>query len=215
MKVANNSCNQGNPVSGSYFGIIEYVAPFTNTIVFKLDKALTVNTQYSITLSYKVPANATTMSATLRYGYGKDSLSSDSISGYKPVPITTTTWKKDTLKFIPKQVWQHVWVELGTLGGDPFELHIDDLNMLGIAPVQPPSSSVKEVVAIPVMTLAPNPFNNSTTLTIDKKLAKPYMIQVFDVTGRIVIQQDKLDNNQFIINRGTLQTGVYIEADRP
>jgi len=203
MQIANSSCSQGSPVSGTYFGVLKYAPPGEgNAIVFKLDKPMTANTAYSFTLSYKIPS-ATTVTGGLRFGYTADSLSADSVSGTTN-PITTTSWKKDTIVITPKKQCQYIWIQVSALGGDPFTVHVDDVNALK------GSTSVKTVTAQKGMTVFPNPFTDQTSLTFDNAMKLPYSVMIYDVSGRLIFKRTEVQSNKFIINKGSMNTGLYM-----
>lgn len=202
MKIANSSCNEGSPVSGSYFGIVRYDPPLGNILVFKLDKPMKSGTEYSVGISYKIPTGAPAADGGFRYGYAADSMSHDSTAGFVG-QITSTSWKRDVLKFTPKQNWQYFWVEVSALGGDPFTLHLDSLYMQGL-------TSVNDVAAVPSFTLAPNPTKGNVTLTTDDALALPYSIQVYDVTGRVILKQEEITSRTANVDLQGAIPGVYI-----
>lgn len=204
MQIANNTCSQGSPVSGSYFGVLKYMPPSDgNIIVFRLDKPMMANKAYSFSLSYKLPTgSSSSVMGGLRYGYSSDSLNVDSTSGTTD-PITNTSWKKDTITITPKQSWQYIWIQVAAVGGDPFTVHVDDLTMLNTG------TSIKELPSAGVIRLVPNPFVDNAVLTIDDNVKLPYSIVVYDISGKQVVKKNDIRTGNFVINRESFNTGLY------
>ena len=205
MQIADASCGKGAPIAGSYFGVMDYMPPVSNIIVFKLDKPMTAGTAYAISVNYKIPA-PTTATASLRFGYCIDSTKNDSLGGYTK-QITNTAWIKDTLKFTPKKASQFIWLELGVLAGDPFTLHVDDLQMIGITI---PPKSVAEIEHNNWMTLSPNPCTEKATLLLNEHVAMPYSMRVYDMTGRLISKKDGLHSRKAEIQRQEIGMGNFI-----
>lgn len=202
MQIANASCSTGSAVDGSYFGVVKYDVPSGNKIIFKLDKAMKAGTAYSFTINYKVPVGIPPAISSLYFGYGKDSVSSDSLSGYTD-PITTETWIKDTFSFTPQNAWQYVWIELSALGGDPYTVHVDDLKMLNVP------EGIEEVENGNGFTIWPNPGNGVATLTMDASITLPCRVEVYDVTGRVLLTQDHLRDRKASINITGASSGMF------
>lgn len=202
MQIADAGCSTGSAVDGSYFGVVKYDVPSGNKIVFKLDKAMKAGTAYSFTINYKVPVGIPPATSSLYFGYGKDSVSSDSLSGYTD-PITTETWIKDTFTFTPQKAWQYVWIELSALGGDPYTVHVDDLKMLNVP------DGIEEIEKGKGLTIWPNPGNGVATLTLGPGWVLPYEVEVFDMTGSVVFRNDKLYDKTTNVNMPDVGNGMY------
>lgn len=201
MQVANSTCGQGAAVDGSWFGVLKYDAPFGNKIVFKLDKAMQAGTTYSYSIHYKVPVGIPPAIGSLRYGYSKDSTSTDSISGYTG-SITTETWVADTFSFTPQQPWQYIWIELSALGGDPYTVHVDHLEMQ----IEP--NGVNDVEQEIALALSPNPATGTTTLTAGAAIALPYMVEVYDLAGRVLLRKNNLQDRKTDIDITGVSSGM-------
>lgn len=77
------------------------------------------------------------------------------------------------------------------------------------AVVQP--SAVVEYLKAENIKIAPNPFNTSTTIYIDGKITQNTIAEIVDINGRIVRAIPiKEYQNQFVIQRGDLNAGVYL-----
>lgn len=204
MQLGNSSCSQGNPVSGGYYAIMKYAPPYGNILTFKLDKPMTIGTTYRISLSYKAATGIQAAMNALRYGYASDSTTSDSLSGYTD-PITSTTWMKDTLSITPQKAWQYVWLEVTALGGEEFTLHVDRLDMLDMP------SNVDEIASNPVnIQIAPNPARGLTTINMSNNISLPCKVQVYDMTGRMVLQKENINNTTTGIDLAGIASGIYI-----
>lgn len=203
IRLEDASCSNGNPVEGSHFVALEYSPPFGNTISFKLDKAMTANKEYSFRISYKVPVGITPATAFLKYGYSMDSTTADSLVASEG-PITNETWLEDTLTFTPKLAAQYVWIELSTLGGDDYTLHVDDVEMLNIP------QSISKVTMSPYLSLTPNPASDYAILTLDANISLPCTIQLHDITGRVITSVDKhISDMQTKIDLANIPQGTY------
>jgi len=204
MQIANGTCSAGSPVSGSYFGMLKYAPPSDgNIIVFKLDKPLTPNKSYSFSLSYKIPASMSSVNGGLRFGYTSDSTKADSVAGTTP-PISSTAWKKDTITFTPKQAWQYVWIEVAALGGDPFEVDVDDVKMLVTG------TDVAGIDEAGALQIVPNPFTGQALLKVNNNVSYPYNVMLYDMTGRVVFERKDNNQDNLIINRPDAGAGMYL-----
>ena len=67
----------------------------------------------------------------------------------------------------------------------------------------------KVVEATLEATLYPNPSNNIFNLTINTTSESEYSIYVMDITGKILLQRNKLIPNQEVIFGEELSAGVY------
>jgi hypothetical protein len=207
MQVANASCGQGSPDAGSYFGVFKYAGAAVdgNRIVFKLDKPRVMGTQYKVTLKYKVPTGTPAATASLVFGYTSDSTTNDSTSGSSE-PISNTTWMSDTLKITPKKASQFVWMELRVLGGDPYTVHVDNVNMNGI----PPVASVGNLLKDGAVRLAPNPVTDISTLTLGGLVSLPCNVVIYDITGRIVQNLQNINTRSVALSKAEMETGIYM-----
>lgn len=204
MEIADNSCGLGAPVAGQFFGVMKYSPPTRgNTITFKLDKPLTVNKAYSFILNYHIPASSVNVVGALRFGYAGDSTTTDSTSGVTD-QITNTVWKRDTLNFTPQQPWQYIWLEISAVGGDPFTVYLDGVSMITSG------TGINEITAANAIHVAPNPFTDNTVLTLDRPLSLPCHLAVYDVTGRIVLEQRNVQEPTITINKASIGTGIYM-----
>ncbi len=207
MQVANAGCGQGAPDAGAYFGVFKYAGAANdgNRIVFKLDKPMVMGTQYKITLKYKVPTGTPAATASLVFGYTSDSTTNDSTSGASE-PISATTWTSDTLKITPKKASQFVWMELRVLGGDPYTIHVDNVNMDGITPV----ASVGNLLGDGDVRIAPNPVTDISTLTLSRAVSFPCSVVIYDITGRIVQNLQNINTRTVEIGKSAMPTGIYM-----
>jgi len=60
-----------------------------------------------------------------------------------------------------------------------------------------------------VIAIYPNPAGNSVTVDLDKNMRRPYRYQLYDVSGRMVLE-NTTDKNTFRIDVTSLKRGVYI-----
>ncbi len=203
MQIANSSCSQGTAQQGSYFGVMKYMPGSSAVISFKLDKPMTIGTEYKVALSYKAAAGSDPgVMCSFRYGYGSDSTKADSFVSISK-QITATTWTKDTLKITPKKASQFVWIEVAVLGGDPYTVHVDDLNMLGMA------TGIDNVTVSSHINIAPNPCNNEATLILDANATLPCTVQMYDITGKMILNKELTTERKMLISKAGLSSGVF------
>jgi Secretion system C-terminal sorting domain len=62
------------------------------------------------------------------------------------------------------------------------------------------------------VTVYPNPFSNTTTLQINtiEQISDPLTLSIYDITGKKVKQINNITENQLVINRENLSSGLYI-----
>lgn len=200
--VADAACGKGNPIEGAHFVVLDYEPPVGNAISLKLDKPMTANKEYSLELSYKVPVGIAPATAFLKYGYSKDSTTRDSLVASID-QLTNETWKTDTLVFTPKVAAQYMWIELTTLGGDLFTVHVDDVKMLNIP------QSINDMSVSKGLSLYPNPCSGSTQLTIDKSIPMPCTVELCDITGKVITQYETLSHGRVDIDVANATPGMY------
>lgn len=56
----------------------------------------------------------------------------------------------------------------------------------------------------------PNPSINDFNITVDNTYVPPFLIQIYDATGKQINGSSVQYANNFVLNRGTLADGVYI-----
>lgn len=56
----------------------------------------------------------------------------------------------------------------------------------------------------------PNPFQQSTTIWLKNPGNENHTLQVFNLTGKNILEINKINSDRVIINRGTLASGLYI-----
>ncbi len=78
------------------------------------------------------------------------------------------------------------------------------------APVVNGISSVTNTTAIESYRLYPNPFTNRTVLEFSNPDAKPYMVTITDMMGRVVRTMNNVRAEQVLIDRGSLSSGLYL-----
>lgn len=59
------------------------------------------------------------------------------------------------------------------------------------------------------VSLSPNPFTEETLLKIEEYDGKPYDLQIYDIKGRLQMQQKELNQSQVIIPANGLAKGIY------
>lgn len=56
----------------------------------------------------------------------------------------------------------------------------------------------------------PNPFSDNATIALNTSNSTAFSIQVMDLTGKVVIDVANFNQSRYILNKGTLQAGVYL-----
>ncbi|MGN6475896.1 MAG: T9SS type A sorting domain-containing protein, partial [Flavipsychrobacter sp.] len=111
---------------------------------------------------------------------------------------------KDTITFTPKQAWQYVWIEVAALGGDPFEVDVDDVKMLVSGT---DVAGIREAGALQIL---PNPFTGQALLKVNNNVSYPYNVVLYDITGRVVLERKDNNQDNLIIDRPDAGTGIYL-----
>ncbi len=76
-----------------------------------------------------------------------------------------------------------------------------------------PTSSVNELnssVAGLEVIVYPNPMTESTTFIMKNDQVRDFSLELYDMTGKLVVQKQSNNSQQVTINRNSLQNGVYI-----
>jgi Secretion system C-terminal sorting domain len=60
------------------------------------------------------------------------------------------------------------------------------------------------------MTIYPNPFSISTTIKFKKKIGETYKLDVFDFTGKLVRSINNITDNQVLLSKEGLSSGIYL-----
>lgn len=56
----------------------------------------------------------------------------------------------------------------------------------------------------------PNPMTESTTFSVQNEQVKAFSLELYDMTGKLVVQKDSDNSPQLTINKNTLEKGVYM-----
>jgi hypothetical protein len=65
-----------------------------------------------------------------------------------------------------------------------------------------------ESATVSGISVAPNPFNETTTIRFDK--TEEFELELFDLSGRRVLKSGKQNGNSYVIKRSSLESGVYL-----
>ena len=68
---------------------------------------------------------------------------------------------------------------------------------------------IRNVTQKDKVTLSPNPFTESTTLSFANQAGDKYMLTIYDIHGQVISTLETTDS-QFIIQRGDMPAGVYL-----
>lgn len=79
-------------------------------------------------------------------------------------------------------------------------------NTLNTMIVQPLGTT--GITAAAGISVAPNPFNETTTIRFDK--TQEFELELFDLSGRRVLRSGKQNGNSYVIKRSGLESGVYL-----
>lgn len=199
--LADNSCGLGAAPDGNHFaGLSWETMSGANYIVFKLDQPMESGKKYRFTFSFK--KSATISPLTLLMGYTKDSMSKDSFV-HAVMATPTTSWQVVTDSLTPNKNSQYIWI-VASSGGTPGIIYVDNFKMLGVTPIH-----VDEVTAQAAITAYPNPFHNAFSISAGAQVALPYRVALYDVTGRIVMQQHDIYGRTTTLQSHALANGVY------
>ena len=198
---ADNSCTMAPAYAGTHFVGIATNSTGFNTIVLKLNTPMTAATAYTFNFYYKYAGGTT--ACPLQYGYTNDSLTSDSLVGSIIAP-PSTSWTIAGGSLTPAIASQYIWIRGDNTTGVTGVTYVDSFHMKGI-----PNVAVQEVPKNSAMNIFPNPFSNATQIDIDASINLPCRMAIYDITGRMVIQNLHITEREFIVNRREISTGIY------
>jgi hypothetical protein len=199
--VADDSCHLGLAFAGTHFVGLKYLGSATNILIFKLDRDLDTSVTYKLEFFYMYQNSAP--SCPLRFGYSVNSTTADSFAGNVLAP-PDTSWTRVTKYFKPLGTGRYFWIasDLPTTGTGGIT-YVDSFRMANI-----PDLHVSEVNENNSIHLYPNPFSTSTKLVMDDNVSMPCILNIYDITGRTIMQQTVI-NREFIINKEQLGRGLF------
>jgi hypothetical protein len=208
--VADSNCATGPAHTGSHYVALTTDSTFaTNALIFKLDKPMIANTAYYLefdyTSGYAVPYNQ----CPLRYGYSITGTTLDSFVGSIPSP-GGTAWEPVGRWMTPTVAAQYVWI-----AADTETFNVNNHNKIGNTYVDffhmknVPAASVNNVGNNTAIQVFPNPFSNSTKLTICNDVELPYNLAVYDITGRLVMLKQNNNDRELLINKDDIGIGMF------
>ena len=202
-----NTCDEGPAHSGSFFIALSGTGSKTDRISLKMADASQTNRSYSLVLHVKKSKGSTTAAtvAQIELGYSTECDKFGTLFETVAAP-TDTLWDTVFVAMAPPQGTQYITMNAkggtASVGGKAF-VFIDDVQIIW-------SSNVENVTKNNKVNIYPNPFNSSASIAIDKNMVLPCRITLHDVTGRKVYQQDGINSSTATINKGNLNTGMYI-----
>ncbi len=195
-----NTCGAGTAVHGANFiGLTWTPMGGGNYIVFKLDAPLVVGTKYKFTFSYKTGLGTP---LTLLMGYTHDSTTHD-MYVHGIAPPTSANWTMVTDSLTPTMPGDYIWIA-GSSAGSPGSIFVDNFKMLGV-----PTLGVNEVNNPAQAAIYPNPITNTSTISLSDNIALPCKMEMYDLSGRLVMQQQNITSKSIPLNKGDLNTGLY------
>jgi hypothetical protein len=74
-----------------------------------------------------------------------------------------------------------------------------------------PNTSVNEVVNVSsLLGLFPNPAKENVTVSMDKGQAVISQVNVFDITGKVVLTQNAVSAHEVVLNTENFTKGIYL-----
>jgi hypothetical protein len=74
-----------------------------------------------------------------------------------------------------------------------------------------PNTSVNEVVNVSgLLGLYPNPAKENVTVSMDKGQAVISQVNLFDITGKLVLTQNAVSAHEVVLNTENLTKGIYL-----
>ncbi|MEM7659873.1 MAG: T9SS type A sorting domain-containing protein [Bacteroidota bacterium] len=70
-------------------------------------------------------------------------------------------------------------------------------------------TSLQEVAAIPMVTVAPNPFRDQTVVSWKNQNHEPFQAQLVNLTGKVVRNYPRVTGESLLIEKGSLSPGIY------
>ncbi|HIF13897.1 MAG TPA: T9SS type A sorting domain-containing protein [Bacteroidetes bacterium] len=101
---------------------------------------------------------------------------------------------------------QQVYFAVHHKGNDQYLFHIDDILLKDCSG---PPVNIKEPVTANV-TIYPNPFIDKTSIEFTSGNSITFQLEIFDISGKLVLQKEPNTNSKFLLNKGKLNAGLYI-----
>ena len=60
------------------------------------------------------------------------------------------------------------------------------------------------------LSIFPNPFTEHTSIEFSSDISSKYLLELFDISGKLVFHKEPKTNSKFILNKGKLNAGLYI-----
>lgn len=70
-------------------------------------------------------------------------------------------------------------------------------------------TGINDKDGVAALSLYPNPTTDATTITFENIENEPFTIKLFDLTGKLILNKDNLVGNQYLIQLGELDEGIY------
>ena len=201
---------EGDPHGGITFLGLQAGNSKTSKISMELD-TVTIDwwsRKYTLTYYTKKPKAAAGIKVII--GVSSDCMDFGTVIDSIAAP-TDTLWEMHTVTFLPPAGSKYITVRgfesanVQLPNSYPKWSFIDDFSLT------PDIVGVNQVKSNTVdMSIYPNPVGASATISLGQNVVLPCNITVYDLTGRLVYQQNNIDSRRFTFNKGELNAGVYI-----
>ncbi|MGN6566456.1 MAG: T9SS type A sorting domain-containing protein [Flavipsychrobacter sp.] len=207
MFMADNTCGIGAAKDGTHYIGLHYSPTMLhgNQLLLELNANMIGGQSYVFSFYYKGPSPLIGTGANLNYGFAINDTTVDTTAVVFIVAPVDTIWRKVTATITPAINCRFIWVaaEAPASGsGDSATTYVDDF-------VFNPISNVPDVSKTTAIHLYPDPVTTTATLELDDNVALPCAMQVYDIAGRKIMQQDNINTKKVNINRCSLEKGVY------
>ena len=102
---------------------------------------------------------------------------------------------------------QQVYFAVHHKGNDQYLFQIDDILLKDCSG---PPVDINENTTSASINVFPNPFIDQTSIEFRSDHSTRYQLEIFDISGKLVLQKEPKTNSKFILNKGKLNAGLYI-----
>lgn len=197
----NDSCNDKSAKEGKYFVGLSSNDKQADAIAMALTTPLVANKNYTVQFynrkgSLLVPIG-------LEVGYSNDTASFGTLIGTSPAP-TDTNWTLQTFTFKPTMAASYITLRgvMTTVIG--YSMTPVDAFSLRFA------AGTEDVSTSYVPAPYPNPFKETSVLTLDEELSFPCTVRIIDLAGRVTREIKNVNERKVLLERNNMPAGTYM-----
>jgi hypothetical protein len=207
----NTSCNDGTPQSGNWFLSMQWsngmgsggTPAGADAISLKVTPQM--DSGHAYILKFYTKKNTFYPTTTLAVGYSKLDTTFGEYIGVTAEDVSSSTWTLHTYNFTPNVncSWITVKADTASTIGNYNYIDVDNFS------IAPDLTGLANVNSTNGITIYPNPFQNIARIAVDENIAMPYQFAVYDMTGRIIMQKENINDKEITLQRNAMANGIY------